>query len=51
MERAKTSKGWPKLKAKAAAKRHLASFALELAIEHDSGSAHDRRWVGWLNAY
>ena len=34
------------MKAKAAITRHLATFALELAIEHDSGSPHDRRRVG-----
>jgi hypothetical protein len=34
-ERLKTSNDWPKLKAKAAATRHLAAFALELAAEAD----------------
>ena len=34
IERLRTSKGWPKLKAKAAATRHLAQFALELAERH-----------------
>ena len=33
-ERVKTSKGWLKLKAKAAQTRHLAPFALALAREH-----------------
>ena len=33
-ERLKTTNGWPKLKAKAAATRHLAEFALELAKQH-----------------
>ena len=33
-ERIKTSKDWPKLKCKAAAARHVAPFALELAREH-----------------
>ena len=46
LERIKTSGNWPKLKAKAAATRHLSLFALELAIEFDSGSPHDRRRVG-----
>ena len=32
-ERLKTSNDWPKLKAKAAATRHLATLALELAVE------------------
>ena len=32
--------------AKSATTRHFATFALELAIEHDSGSPHDRRRVG-----
>ena len=45
-ERIKTSGIWPKLKAKADATRHLSLFALELAIEFDSGSPHDRRRVG-----
>jgi hypothetical protein len=34
-ERLKTSNDWPKLKAKAAATRHLAHFALELAVAED----------------
>ena len=34
IERLKTSKQWPKLKAKAAATRHLARFALQLAEKH-----------------
>ena len=42
-ERIRTSKGWPKLKAKAAATRQATRFALELASEFDSGSSHDRR--------
>ena len=33
---------WPELKAKAAATRHLAPFAAELASEFNSGSEHDR---------
>ena len=34
IERLKTTNGWPKLKAKAAAARHLAKFALTLATRH-----------------
>ena len=34
------------MKAKAAATRHLAQFAQSLALEHDSGSPHDRQRVG-----
>ena len=45
VERLRTDGGWPKLKAKAAAIRHLAPFALELAKEHNNGSLHDRRRV------
>ena len=44
-ERTRTSNGWPKLKGKGAAVRHLAPYVLSLAIEHDTGSAHDRRRV------
>ena len=46
MERIRTRGGWPKLKAKGAATRHLAGFALQLAIRFNSGSVHDRRRVG-----
>ena len=46
VERIRTQGGWPKLKAKAAATRHCAKFALDLAIRHNSGSPHDRRRVG-----
>lgn len=42
-ERIKTTSDWPKLKAKAAATRHLSRFALVLAEQHNSGSLHDRR--------
>ena len=41
LERLRTD-GWPRLKAKAAATRHLAEFAWELAKKHDSNSTHDR---------
>ena len=43
VERIRTSGNWPKLKAKAAATRHLAKFAHELAATHDDGTPHDRR--------
>ena len=46
MERLKTSGAWPKLKASAAATRHLVKFALKLCIDFDSGSVHDRRRLG-----
>jgi hypothetical protein len=42
-ERIKTSGDWPKLKAKAAATRHLSRYAAYLAAKYDSGSTHDRR--------
>ena len=47
MERLRTSKVWPKLKAKAAATRHLALFAFELISElgdptHPYWGDHDR---------
>ena len=42
IERIRTSGDWPKLKAKAAAIRHIAKFALVLAHKYDSGSEHDR---------
>lgn len=45
VERIRTSKGWPKIKAKAAAVRHLAPFAVELAKEFNTGTLHDRRRV------
>ena len=34
IQRVRTSKGWPKLKAKGAATRHIAEFALDLARMH-----------------
>ena len=37
------SNGWPKLKGKGAAVRHLAPFGAKLAAEFNSGSLHDRR--------
>jgi hypothetical protein len=42
VDRIKTSKGWPKLKAKAAATRHLSRYALELSQTYNSGSLHDQ---------
>ena len=41
-ERLKTKGEWPKLKAKAAATRHLAKYAAYLAVLHNDGSTHDR---------
>ena len=43
VERLRTQGGWPKLGGKAAQLRHCARFASEVAGQHDSGSAHDRR--------
>ena len=45
VERVRTKGGWPKLKAKAAATRHLSTFALYLATTYDDGSDHDRRMI------
>jgi len=39
----KTAGGWPKLKAKAAATRHLAPFAAQLSSEFNTNSPHDRQ--------
>ena len=41
--RLRSSKEWPKLKAKAACTRHVTRFALELSKQHNSGSDHDRK--------
>ena len=41
VERLRTQGGWPKLKAKAAATRHLAAYALDLAQEFGTGSRED----------
>ena len=46
VKRLKTDNAWPKIKSKAAVVRHLAAFALHLAVKYDTGSAHDRRRVG-----
>ena len=43
VERLRTGGNWPKLKAKAAATRHLAQYALDLCIEFGGGSEEDRR--------
>ena len=43
IDRIKTSGGWPKLKAKAAATRHLATFALFLCRKYHNGSGLDDR--------
>jgi hypothetical protein len=43
LERLKTSKDWPKLKAKGAPTRHAIKFAKTLAETHNTGSLHDRR--------
>lgn len=42
-DRIKTSNDWPKLKAKAAATRHLARYAAHLAARYNNNSAHDQR--------
>lgn len=44
-ERLRNSSGYPKLKAKGAATRHLAPYALAVARKFDSGSQHDRTKV------
>jgi hypothetical protein len=41
--RIKTSGDWPKLKAKAAATRHIIRYAVVLATRHNSGTTHDKR--------
>ena len=42
-ERIRTKADWPKLNAKAAATRHMAHYALDLAQRYNSGSTHDKR--------
>ncbi len=42
-ERIKTSSDWPKLKAKAAATRHLSRYALHLCQRYGSVTEHDKR--------
>ena len=46
VERIRTSGNWPKLKAKAAATRHLAKYALSLVQEFGGKSVEDRRMLG-----
>ena len=43
VSRIKTTRDWPKLKAKAAACRHLMKYGVHLATRFNSGSLHDRR--------
>ena len=43
IQRIKTSNDWPKLKAKAAAVRHLAAYALELCVRYGGATVHDDR--------
>ena len=42
LERLRTQNGWPKLKAKAAATRHIVRFSLSIAERWSSGSLHDQ---------
>ena len=42
LERIRTDGGWPKIKAKAAATRHLSEYALAIAQRYDDGSSHSR---------
>ena len=42
IERLRTSGAWPKLKANAAATRHLARYALQLVQADCDGSEHDK---------
>ena len=46
VERVRTDGGWPKLKAKAAATRHLAKYALHIVQQFGSRSTEDRRMLG-----
>ena len=43
IERLRTSAAWPKLKAKAAATRHLAEYILALMVQYSDESLHDQR--------
>lgn len=43
--RVKASNDWPKFKGKAAATRHLAHYAVDLAREFSDGSEHDQKCV------
>ena len=46
VERLRTKGGWPKLKAKAAATRHLAAYALHLAQTFGTGTVEDKQILG-----
>ena len=46
VQRVRTQGGWPKLKAKAAATRHLAKYALHLVQQYGNKSTEDRRILG-----
>ena len=46
VQRVRTQGGWPKLKAKAAATRHLANYALHLVQQYGNKSTEDRRILG-----
>ena len=46
VQRLRTQGGWPKLKAKAAATRHLADYALHLVQQHGTMAVEDRRMLG-----
>ena len=48
--RVKKSGEWPKFLAKAAATRRLVPFALHLATKYNSGTLHDRRRLGVVQA-
>ena len=43
VERLRTDGNWPKLKAKAAATRHLVQYAFELMVEHNRGTEGDQK--------
>ena len=46
VERLRTKGGWPKLKAKAAATRHLAAYAVHLAQTFGTSAGEDRKILG-----
>ena len=48
VQRLRTSKSWPKLKAKGAGTRHVVEFALDLASRHSTDSPHDRKRLAVL---
>ena len=43
IDRLRSKGGWPKLKAKASATRHMAHYCLDIATRFNDGSVHDRR--------